>query len=129
MLIDVYDAPTDIKIRKNPSFKENSVENIFISNVVMIDEDRNTKTSCKLLDSSEDRVKLDSLTLLVGPRPTDYESLDSSKSLKINISCEDEFGMSINKLFVIPVKGKVKFKRREKNVNDILKKVCRYLQM
>ncbi|XP_046847658.1 protocadherin beta-9-like [Xenia sp. Carnegie-2017] len=98
-VLDVNDAPTDIEIRNNPSFKENSVENIFISNVVMIDEDKNTKTSCKLLDSSEDRVKLDLLTLLVGPRPTDYESLDSSKSLKINISCEDEFGMSINKLF------------------------------
>ncbi|XP_046847649.1 uncharacterized protein LOC124441247 isoform X2 [Xenia sp. Carnegie-2017] len=103
-VLDVNDAPTDIEIRKDSSLTENSVENIFISTVVMIDEDKNTKTSCKLLDSSEDRVKLDLLTLLVGPRPTDYESLDSSKSLKINISCEDEFGMSINKLFMIPVK-------------------------
>ncbi|XP_046847458.1 cadherin-23-like [Xenia sp. Carnegie-2017] len=103
-VLDVNDAPTDIEIRKDSSLTENSVENIFISNVAMIDEDRNIKTSCKLLDSSEDRVKLDLLTLLVGLRPTDYESLDSSKSLKINISCEDEFGMSINKLFVIPVK-------------------------
>ena len=107
MFIDVNDVPTDIELRKNSFLRENSVENIFISNVVMIDEDKNTKTSCKLLDSSEDRLKLDSLTLLVGPRPTDYESLDSSKSLKINISCEDQFGMSINKLFVIPVKGKI----------------------
>ncbi|XP_046847645.1 protein dachsous-like isoform X2 [Xenia sp. Carnegie-2017] len=103
-VLDVNDVPTDIELRKNSFLKENSVENIFISNVVMIDEDKNTKTSCKLLDSSEDRMKLNLLTLLVGPRPTDYESLDSSKSLKINISCEDEFGMSINKLFVIPVK-------------------------
>ena len=105
--VDVNDAPTNIEISKDSSFKENSVEDVFISNVIVIDEDKNTKPSCKLLDSNEDRVKLNSLTLLVGVHSTDYESLDSSKSLKINISCEDQYGMAINKLLVIPIKGKV----------------------
>ena len=107
--VDVNDAPTNIEISKDSSLEENSVEDVFISHVIVIDEDKNTKPSCKLLDSNEDRVKLNSLTLLVGANSTDYESLDSSKSLKINISCEDQYGIAINMLLVIPIKGKVRY--------------------
>lgn len=71
------------------------------------DQDSNTNPSCRLLNSSEDRVQLNDLNLLVGPTKTDYESLDSSKSLKILLNCSDGHGASITKWLTVNVKGKV----------------------
>ena len=74
----------------------------------MIDEDKNTRTSCQLLNTSNDRIQLKTLTtLLVGSTSTDYESLDSSKTLQILIKCQDQHGASVTRWISLPVQGNV----------------------
>ena len=106
-LLDVNDKPTGIKLTADAKLVENSAENVFISKVEMVDEDRDTKASCKLLDTSDDRVSYnnDALALLVGGTMTDYESLDSSKELEIVIECQDEHGASVTSTLRLPVEG------------------------
>ena len=70
------DPPTSIILQANVSLRENSGERVFIGGISIEDEDRNTKPSCQLLNSSNDRVSLNNLILLVGPTRTDYEILD-----------------------------------------------------
>jgi hypothetical protein len=106
-ILDVNDKPTGIKLAADAKLVENSAENVFISKVEMVDEDRDTKASCKLLDTSDDRVSYnnDALALLVGGTMTDYESLDSSKELEIVIECQDEHGASVTSTLRLPVEG------------------------
>ena len=73
----------------------------------MIDQDSNTTASCQLLNTSNDRVQLVMMTLVVGPTATDYESLDSSKTLRILIKCEDQHGAAVESWIPLPVKGNI----------------------
>ena len=73
----------------------------------MIDQDSNTTASCQLLNTSNDRVQLVLMTLVVGPTATDYESLDSSKTLWILIKCEDQHGAAVESWICLPVKGNI----------------------
>jgi hypothetical protein len=102
----VNDPPTDIRLqRADAKISEDSGENVFISQVEMIDQDSNTRASCRLLNSSNDRVNLISMILVVGPTTTDYESLDLSKSLQILMRCEDQYGASVTRWINLPVEG------------------------
>ena len=71
----------------------------------MLDQDSDTRASCRLLNSSNDRVRFQNMVLLAGPTATDYESLDSSKTLRILIECEDQHGASVTTWILLPVKG------------------------
>ena len=99
------DAPTGIILQANVSLPENSGERVFIGGISIEDEDSNTKPSCQLLNSSNDRVSLDGLNLLVGPTMTDYESLDL-KYLEILVKCSDGHGASISQWLTVNVDGK-----------------------
>ena len=104
-LLDMNDPPSDIRLDPNSTLPENSGVNVFISSVEVVDEDRDSRASCKLLNSSNNRVKLNSGNLLVGTVETDYESLDSSKSLSIQISCKDQHDASVTRWITLPVGG------------------------
>ncbi|CAB4005469.1 hypoxia up-regulated 1-like, partial [Paramuricea clavata] len=106
---DVNDPPTDIRLQADAKLPENSGVNVFISQVEMIDQDSNTRASCRLLNSSNDRVNLISITLVVGPTSTDYESLGSSKSLQILVRCEDQYGASVTRWINLPVEESTKW--------------------
>jgi hypothetical protein len=101
----VNDPPTDIRLQADAKLSENSGVNVFISQVEMIDQDSNTRASCRLLNSSNDRVSLSSNALVVGPTITDYESLGSSKSLQILMRCEDPYGASVTRWINLAVEG------------------------
>ena len=73
----------------------------------MIDQDSNTTASCQLLNTSNDRVQLVNMTLVVGPTVTDYESLDSFKTLWILIKCEDQHGAAVESWIRLHVKGDI----------------------
>ncbi|CAB4023992.1 protocadherin Fat 4-like, partial [Paramuricea clavata] len=104
MVQDVNDPPTDIRLHPaDAKLSENSVQNVFITQLEMIDLDSNTKASCKLQHNSNGRVNLISMILVVGPTITDYESLGSSKSLQILVRCEDQHGASVTRWINLPV--------------------------
>lgn len=100
------DAPSDIILAARSVLVENSAPSVFIGGIEMIDQDSNTKPSCKLLHSSNGRVRLTGLILLVGS-PTDYESLYPSKSLQIVVECSDQYGASVTRNISVPVEGNV----------------------
>ncbi|XP_028415344.1 protocadherin-23-like isoform X2 [Dendronephthya gigantea] len=100
---DMNDPPSDIRLHPNSTLHENSRVNVFISSVDVVDEDSGSRASCRLLNSSNNRVKLKSGNLLAGSTETDYESLDSSKSLLIQMSCEDQHGASVTRWITVPV--------------------------
>ena len=101
------DPPTDIQV-PNLKLKENSVENILISQVTVIDQDGNVK-GCDLRDDAGGRVKLVGLNLVAGPISTNYEALGASKTLDIELKCSDTDGKSVSKSFKIDVSGKSNF--------------------
>ena len=105
MLLDVNDKPTDIRLETNATLKENDGVNVYISKIDMVDEDSATTASCQLLNSSNNRVTTRGLTLVVGRTKTDYESLDSSKTLQILIKCEDQHGAAVTRWLHLPVDG------------------------
>ncbi len=105
LLLDLNDKPTDIRLDPGAELRENSNKDVFISKVDMIDQDSDTRASCSLLNTSNDRVSLTSLVLVVGSTMTDYESLDSSKTLQILLRCEDQHGASVTRLIRLPVEG------------------------
>ena len=100
---DVNDPPTDIRL-PTPYFKENSVEQVLLSPILLVDQDSNIP-SCTLEDSAGGRVKVVGTHLVVGPTMTDYESLPSPQQVNVTLNCSDGNGMFIWKSFVISVKG------------------------
>ena len=100
---DVNDPPTDIRL-PTPYFEENSVEQVLLSPILLVDQDSNVP-SCTLEDSAGGRVKVVGTNLVVGPTMTDYESLPSPQQINITLNCSDGNGMFIWKSFVISVKG------------------------
>lgn len=102
------DAPTDIRLERTAKLNENSAEGVLIGTLQVIDQDSKAKASCQLLNTSNDRVKLMSMSLVAGPKKTDYESLGVSRSLKILIRCEDKAGASVTSWIRLPVEGTLK---------------------
>ena len=84
--------------------KENQEPGSFISNITMIDEDKNTMTSCKLLNDAEGRIALNETTLIAGEKMTDYEQ-ELSHMIEISLQCCDQSKACYEKRFNITVEG------------------------
>ena len=104
MLSDVNDPPTNLTL-STPFMKEHSPENVFISPIILTDQDGNMP-SCHLINNAAGRVEVVGTNLVAGPTVTDFEALPSSKQLSIVLNCSDQQGMSIEKSLVIKVLGK-----------------------
>ena len=100
---DVNDPPTNITL-PTPYFKENSVEQVLLSPIILADQDGDLPL-CTLVDSAGGRVKVVGTNLVVGPTMTDYESLLPPQQVNITLHCSDGNGMFIQKSFIISVKG------------------------
>ncbi|XP_062574138.1 protocadherin Fat 4-like [Saccostrea cucullata] len=103
VLQDVNDQPKDITLSNN-QVKENSVPEAEIGMLTVIDEDKKDLHTCAVV-SSEVPVKMkNSLSLVVGNGPLDYES---KKIFPVEIECWD-YGhggpeLRVSKTFVINV--------------------------
>ena len=100
---DVNDPPTNIQV-PNLNMKENSVENILISPVIVLDQDGNVR-GCRLLDDAGGRVKLIGMNLVAGPNMTNFEAVPRPKTLTIKLNCSDVDNKSLARSFAINVKG------------------------
>ena len=107
------------------SIKEDSASQVYIGRIIVTDQDKDDSFSCRLLNSSNDRVTLKGLILLVGKTPTDYESLKKdAKFLNILLTCMDRDGASITKWLSVPVEGMVMYISGVSHSKD--KYVCRH---
>ncbi|XP_031570149.1 cadherin EGF LAG seven-pass G-type receptor 1-like isoform X2 [Actinia tenebrosa] len=104
-LIDMNDPPTDISlpgIGGQLAFKENSGENVMISEIKLVDQDKDTPT-CTLVNDASARVAiLAGKHLVVGPTMTDYESL-ADKKVQIKLNCSDGHNAFISRSFKIKI--------------------------
>ena len=101
---DVDEAPTDI-IVYTKYMNENLAPGSFISNITMVDEDKNTMTICRLLEDGGGRIALNETTLVAGEHNTDYEDV-LSHVIQISLKCCDQLEKCFQKEFNISVQGK-----------------------
>lgn len=105
---DMNDPPTDIILPGmggQLAFKENSGENVLISEIKLVDQDKDTPR-CTLIDDAGGRVAiLAEKHLVVGATSTDYESL-RDKEIQIKLNCSDGHNAFVSKSFKIKILDK-----------------------